>query len=356
MKLTPVKIPGKRRQKGEPGAVVTHKKATSATAKARSRSRPKKSAEETASYLEHMPLEILERIFWFSENVNLTRASLRIGRLLSGLPTRQATFINAFQPTWDACLGIVAPRRDIAPPLLANLPEPYEGSPEYQSDILTHSWVDIDFILGCWDRYIVRRARRRLPGGHASTTSRFHLCQDSPPEKVAEAMDEYTIDGEMRSSNDFWVDYRVFRDLETWERDDRRDEVDSFFARFQYDTFYHVNANTRIPDKLLFSADNEKDLQKLFWLVRGGANLAPDQNWELTQEVFHAAIKAGIEGCSQFSYSLIGVLFILGAPRSWPEHVRFEAHIALHELDLDSKLGVIRRYQHYLDSLEPYIN
>ncbi|KAI1088902.1 hypothetical protein F5B19DRAFT_401318 [Rostrohypoxylon terebratum] len=354
MKLTPVKIPGKRRRKGESGAVITQKKAKPATP--RSRPRPKKSAEETASYLEHMPLEILERIFWFSENVNLTRASPRIGRLLSGLPTRQATFINAFRPTWDACLGIVGPRRDIAPPLLANIPEPHEGSPEYQSDILAHSWADIDFILSCWDRYIVRRARWGLPGGHASTTSRFHIYQPSSPQEVTETMEKYSVDGDTRPSHDFWVDYRVFRDLETWEQDDRRDEVDSFFAQFQSDTFYHVNANARIPEKLLFSTDNENDLQKLFWLVRGGANLATDQDWELTQEAFHAAIKAGIQGHGQFSYSLIGILFILGAPRNWPEHVRFEAHIALQDLDPDSELGGLRRYQHYLDSLEPHMN
>lgn len=47
-----------------------------------------------------MPLEILEDIFMYSENINLVRASPLLGKFLSGLETRHAVFVYAFAPTF----------------------------------------------------------------------------------------------------------------------------------------------------------------------------------------------------------------------------------------------------------------
>lgn len=109
MELTPIRIPGKRRQKGASPIVFaarkdkrreengTHKKKRQKTTKAR---KPK------ASYLERqLPLEIVERIFWASENVNFARSGPRVGQLLSGASTRRETFLRAFAPTWDVWFG-----------------------------------------------------------------------------------------------------------------------------------------------------------------------------------------------------------------------------------------------------------
>ncbi|KAI0883772.1 uncharacterized protein GGS22DRAFT_166068 [Annulohypoxylon maeteangense] len=347
MKLTPLKVPGKRRQKDEPVAVVPRKRV-----KNKSRPRPQKSAEETASYLEHMPLEILEHIFWLSGNINLTRASPRIGRLLSGLPTRQETFICAFEPTWDACFGIMSPRRG-AVCWISSVPEISQGNPEFQSALLEFSWTDISFILKCWDLYVVRRARRRLLCGYATTTSRFHLCHPRPIANALETMGEHNVTDEIASSDEFWVDYRLFRDLEVWEGDDRRKNVDSYLGLFASNTFYQVNSETRIPDTLLLSPRSEADLQKLFWLVRGGASLGPDQDWEFTQEVYHNALLECKRKNGQLSYAVIGILYILGALRLWPEHARANGITALYELAGRSRLGFIGRYVQFLD--EPYI-
>jgi hypothetical protein len=107
MKLTPIRVPGKRRPKGEPPLVFDvaprKKRLRRATSKAKVVTlKPK------VSYLERdFPLEIVERIFWMSENVNFARSGLRLGYLLSGISTRRETFLRAFAPTWDVWFGCV---------------------------------------------------------------------------------------------------------------------------------------------------------------------------------------------------------------------------------------------------------
>lgn len=104
MELTPIRIPGKRRRKGQPPLVfdVAPRKKLR-----RDRRQTKTRAPKPrASYLEReLPLEIVERIFWMSENVNFARSGLRLGYLLSGPSTRRETFLRAFAPTWDLWFG-----------------------------------------------------------------------------------------------------------------------------------------------------------------------------------------------------------------------------------------------------------
>ena len=113
MELTPGRIRGKRqRRKGDPPLPP---KSASMSKKAQRERRiqrimlkkqQKVKPKSQASYLEkELPLEIIERIFWASENVNFPRSSFRIGRLLSGPATRRATFLRAFGPTWDVWFG-----------------------------------------------------------------------------------------------------------------------------------------------------------------------------------------------------------------------------------------------------------
>ncbi|KAI1460031.1 hypothetical protein F4805DRAFT_13168 [Annulohypoxylon moriforme] len=337
MKLTPLKIPGKRRREGEPTAVAPRKRIMT-----RPRSRAQKSAEGTASYLEHMPLEILEHIFWFSENVNLTRASPRIGRLLSGLSTRQETFISAFKPTWDACFGLIFPRSHSGHDLsMSDQLKIQKGNPEFQSALLEFSWADISFILKCWDLYIGRRSKQEPLSGPLHTLSRFKFCFPQPPRVMGRIMRKRGAADKMTSSEEFWIDYRLFRDWEVWERDTRRGRVSQYMVVFAANTFHQVNKDTRIPDKLLLSTASETDLQKLFWIVRGGASLAPDQDWEFTQEIFHNALTEH----GQFSYAVMAILVLLGATKSWPEHVRSKARRALLDLPKDVRWDPLLRYQ-----------
>lgn len=107
MELTPIRIPGKRRQKGAPPLVfVTRKKDDDGTRKKKRQKTTAKARKPKASYLERqLPLEIVERIFWASENVNFARSGPRVGQLLSGASTRRETFLRAFAPTWDVWFG-----------------------------------------------------------------------------------------------------------------------------------------------------------------------------------------------------------------------------------------------------------
>ena len=106
MNLTPIRVRGKPNS-----AAATKRKAVSrasdsaapgndATEPSSKRPRMKK-AVKTSLVERELPLEILERIFIFSENLNLARASPLLGRMLSGRPTLVALVIQAFGPTWD---------------------------------------------------------------------------------------------------------------------------------------------------------------------------------------------------------------------------------------------------------------
>lgn len=103
MELTPIKIRGKRRRKG--GASVAALPTQLKAKVKRPKSQKTALYKPRASYLEkEFPLEILERIFWASENINLLQASPRLGRLLSGASTRRETFLQSFRPILDTWL------------------------------------------------------------------------------------------------------------------------------------------------------------------------------------------------------------------------------------------------------------
>lgn len=55
--------------------------------------------------IERLPVEILERIFHFSENVNFPMSSLYIGWKLSPASFLMELIIRAFGPTWSVWLG-----------------------------------------------------------------------------------------------------------------------------------------------------------------------------------------------------------------------------------------------------------
>jgi hypothetical protein len=68
-------------------------------------SSPKSRKRKPAALIESFPLEILERIFHFSQNLNFPRSSLRIGRSLSPRSFLLELIVSAFGPTWDVWFG-----------------------------------------------------------------------------------------------------------------------------------------------------------------------------------------------------------------------------------------------------------
>ncbi|KAI1662847.1 hypothetical protein F4813DRAFT_342136 [Daldinia decipiens] len=308
MELTPIKVRGKRRLGNE--AVVAIPKMRSKAVDKSKLHKSQRSRESKASYLEKIPLEILERILWYSENVNLPRSSPLIGRLLSGRSTLRETFIVAFQPTWDAWFGCIGYRHD------STLPA--EGNPDFQSGLLEYPWTNISFILESWDFYVQRFAKLE----QSETNQPFHLQHIriwGDPDNPANAMtkDYSNIVDSQKASRCFFHDYAAFRTIE---------EHIGYYLRTFYTqpinpTFLEVHKDTRIPDSLFTSPYSDDKIQKLFWLVRGGARLSPDQTWELTLQSFRDAVPETLPHVGKVNLTMIRLLYTLGAYQTWPEHV-----------------------------------
>lgn len=102
MELTPIKIRGKGpRKKGW----RPPKKQRSLTGTPAASPSPKIRGMEGAAPIEKLPIEIVERIFLLSGNLDLPRASLRIGYNLSGRSSLLRLLLANYAPTWDRYLG-----------------------------------------------------------------------------------------------------------------------------------------------------------------------------------------------------------------------------------------------------------
>ncbi|KAI2615360.1 hypothetical protein GGR54DRAFT_642383 [Hypoxylon sp. NC1633] len=306
MKLTPISVPGKRRHAGD---VLVDAQPKRARHTPKLTSQP--SREARASYLEKLPLEVLENIFWMSGNINLPRASPRVGRMLSGRPTLRETFITAFVPTWDAWFNIVRDR--------AYIDECVQGDPVFQSGILQYSWTNIAFILECWNIYVRRRANGQLRNGEAFHCQHPRIWGDPGDVGAMGREDDECLVDPDEASLCFFHDYAAFHNFE------RRNSVGNFAVAETALSFFQVHKNTRIPDTLLESPWTDETLQKLFWLVRGGARLSPEQTWELTSEGWRNAVPRGIDlvthGANLTAVRLLGTLNIF---HDWPESLNNE--------------------------------
>lgn len=122
----------------------------------------------------------------------------------------------------------------------------------------------------------------------------------------------------------FYYDWAAFRKIERIESCQRHQMQ---FMDQVSQTFYHVHPDTRIPESLLLTPwDNEESLQKLFWLVRGGARLSPDQTWELTYVSWQNALSGGPHSQtsgspSNINFTAIRLLDHLGICQDWPRHL-----------------------------------
>jgi hypothetical protein len=111
MNLTPIYIKGKRRRPGEPRP-PTLKDIRKLQAKQALQPRPKilkrLRRKGKCPLLEKLPLEVLERIFVFSENVEFLKCSRKIGGMLSNHSSLVEFVAAAFGPTWDNWFGCVS--------------------------------------------------------------------------------------------------------------------------------------------------------------------------------------------------------------------------------------------------------
>ncbi|WYZ39293.1 hypothetical protein EsH8_III_001207 [Colletotrichum jinshuiense] len=138
MQLTPIRVRGKR------GKAASSRSPTKQPAQKRTSRLAERLSYKRKSLLERqLPLEIIERIFVLSENLNFPRCSPLVGRLLSGRSTLVNLVIAAFHPTWDCWFGV--DRRTIKTVLkrgaagdsrrvwqYESFPELFPGDPELQ--------------------------------------------------------------------------------------------------------------------------------------------------------------------------------------------------------------------------------
>ncbi|KAI0013772.1 hypothetical protein F4779DRAFT_638926 [Xylariaceae sp. FL0662B] len=313
MELTPIKIPGKRRRKGEESVSLPPTKRPKETLS----KRPKKMRQPRVPSMEMLPLEILERIFWFSEDVNLPRSSLRLGHLLSGRSTLRETFISAFGPTWEVWLGCVRDRESDFPTVQSYAGweedrDRFGGNPEFQSALLSYSWTTVSFILECWDLWVRRYAKDR-PFHHVKIWDKpGTVAGDTTTGNRADSVNSVG-----KAKDYFFHDYAAFCQVTT--SSGIRHEQNTI-------TLIEVHSETRIPDTLLTGPWDEAALQKLFWLVRAGARLAPDQTWEITLEGFHDAITDTNPPSGDINLTFVRLLDTLAAFETWPKHVVAEEY------------------------------
>ncbi|KAI0521582.1 hypothetical protein F5B22DRAFT_543927 [Xylaria bambusicola] len=306
MELTPIKVRGKRRAQDELAVAPPPKRpqkdpSVKKDAKAR---RPKFSNLEKS-----MPLEVLEHIFWLSENVNFPRASLRLGRLLSGAATLRGTFLSAFGPTWDKCFSLRG-RQHIVVHIDHSVPrrdkDEFPGNPDFQTVILRHSWVTIDVILDCWDIWVRRNAREDLAFEY---TPLWGHPTDPAPYADSSVTIGATNIKEARFY--FYQDYYTFRNIE--------DDTMKPITQSCYPHWVEVHICTEIPDNLITGPWDEPSLQKFFWLVRGGARLARHQTWETTHRGFYNAVTAN-PTCPNLT--ALRLLHLLDAFNDWPPYIK----------------------------------
>lgn len=114
MKLTPIRVRGKRRlpEEGAEGegakrskAQALDREALASAARARLKAR-KSSKFKMALILRVLPLEVLEDIFLLSENVNFATSSPLLGCRLSARVTLVNFVTAAFAPTWEQFFAV----------------------------------------------------------------------------------------------------------------------------------------------------------------------------------------------------------------------------------------------------------
>ncbi|KAI1111853.1 hypothetical protein F5Y14DRAFT_288181 [Nemania sp. NC0429] len=321
MELTRIKVRGKKRDRNEQLVVPSPPKPLNRDRHQRKQAMARR--PQASNIEKSMPLEVLERIFWFSENVNLPRASPRLGRLLSGASTLRETFLAAFGPTWDVWFGCIDWQGPPGVPKIHSYvgwdqdADRFGGNPAFQTDLLACSWTTVDMILDCWDLWVRRHARHR-PFEHLSLWGK-------PIEPISYTGSGVTVGishiKEARCY--FYHDYHAFRNVE--KQNDYAGGLPFRLDNFAR-SWVQVHRFTEIPEDLLTGPWDEGSLQKLFWLVQAGARLSAHQTWEVTLEGFHNAISDKYAP----NLTVLRLLRFLDAFMKWPKHVRLEE---FHKLD-----------------------
>ncbi|KAK1758447.1 hypothetical protein QBC47DRAFT_142073 [Echria macrotheca] len=290
MALTPIKVKGKGpRKKWQPPSqarkLEIRKREAALHPEKRMHKRRRKEAPKGGAPVERLPLEILERIFFFSENLNLPRCSLRLGLALSTSGTLRELIITAFAPTWDLWLGCA--QNDVRSYAGWRVDsERFGGDPKFQSAVLDCKWITVEKILDAQRLWIRRHGEGRVydivgpraegfPGKTTYTITSEHLRMDPADPRVFfdlqwEVLGQAVQDvfDELSENPELWSGEMV--------------ERDRFVGRpVTPGASMEMNPGVQIPERLLWGPLDWGDLKLLLWLALQGAKPAKD-SWEIT--------------------------------------------------------------------------
>ncbi|KAF3768724.1 hypothetical protein M406DRAFT_327144 [Cryphonectria parasitica EP155] len=272
MKLTPIRVRGRRGQHKPTNTAPSKTKQPIMTDDGQGR--------RDRLQLHKLPQEILEVIFVASRNLSLPLVNSDLYNRLSSPSAKYQLVSAAFGLTWDTYYGLDAIS-------VASYNEWWAdeariiGDPAFQSAILRCSWANFTMMitsLEVWTRQHARgRAYFTIPGAEERTMTM--------PDKFI--FDFKKFEHGLPSRDRFRNPNVLLLDQEAY-----------LYALLG--SHMEVHPRTQIPDNLLsgpFESEDgsvdigEAKMRFLFWLVRGGACLQAEQNWEVLQGGVRAIVK-----------------------------------------------------------------
>ncbi|KAG8167738.1 hypothetical protein KVR01_003427 [Diaporthe batatas] len=317
MRLTPIRVRGKRGQpkpdkkrkddgfdEPDPQGLPAPKRARKHHAKQAKHGDPR--LKNGLSRLSQLPQEVLERVFVASQNLSLPLVSRDLHHRLSSDSIKYQMVGAAFRSTWDRYYGVDKFETSSYDGWQWDVRR-IEGDHDFQSAILACSWAKIPMILSSFDVWVRQHAAGRayftIPQlkterladtpRAGSLYDRAYVTSDDDDD------DESTSIMAMREKLGFdfecFLRYILPPSSDSSALPGRRLRFLSDRLRALLGTHLEIHPGTKIPLTLLSGPFESEDgaitlgvekMQRLFWLVRGGACLKEDQTWESTREGF----------------------------------------------------------------------
>ncbi|ROW10569.1 hypothetical protein VMCG_01913 [Cytospora schulzeri] len=328
MKLTPIRVRGKR---GQPKPVkkskIQGKDDTEVYGQPEKKKRVKKyhgdddDTRVKRARLHQLPHEILERIFIASQNLCLPLVSRELYHMLSSDSIKYRLVGAAFGPTWDAYYGCDN-FEVVSYDGWQSDAERIEGDPTFQSSVLACSWAKLPMLLTSFDVWIRQQSKGRAYF-HIPELKQERLRMVPQPGSLYERayIDETAADDDgdnddpanSSSSTTMTMREKLAFDLVNFETlvsySSSAPNVPAgqiyirdnpYRLRAMLGMHLEVHPGARVPGDLLagpFESDDGdvgvgvEKMERLFWLVRGGACLQEDQTWEVTREGFKQILR-----------------------------------------------------------------
>ncbi|KAK3694019.1 hypothetical protein B0T22DRAFT_451426 [Podospora appendiculata] len=297
------------------------------------RRRRRVKTKKPAARIEQLPVEILERISLVSENLNFPRSSLRIGYYLSHASFLSELIVDAFAPTWDVWFG--CPKGQIQSYHgYAQDHARIGGNPKFQTAVLACPWVSISLILNAQQKWYRRHGAARYFEHSEDWRACYGACCTDEDDLVPDHGPHVFGAGGADHGRDvkacFEADWGAFSN-----KDHGFTLIFSYLEHREMHKagYFDMHPLTRIPNHLLTGPLDWDKAKWLYWCIRGGAQLSPDQNWEVTKRGYEQILALALDDAKlamRFLY-LFAILDVFGG-KHWPQFL------------IDEKLHEARKY------------